>query len=135
MQHSTSDQRHRRDLSSARLAGKVITPDGGNQAAASGEGPLRKFIKLQQIKPARLWEIADTLQSSGWEAWGDADRQTDGPRRFTVERRAGEEGEEPETAPMELPLNQDLGGGCFCTLFISPGTTTWAPLPTTSRFS
>lgn len=49
--------------------------------------------------------------------------------------RAGEKGEEPEPAPMELPLNQDLWGGCFCALFIPPGTAMWVPLPAMSRFS
>lgn len=49
-QQTRNDQRQWRDLSSAGLAVKVIAPDGGNQASAGGEGPLREFIELLQIK-------------------------------------------------------------------------------------
>lgn len=49
-QHTRSDQRQRWDLSSAGLAVKVIAPNGDNQATASRERSLQKFIELLQTK-------------------------------------------------------------------------------------
>lgn len=116
MQMTRSDQRQQHGLSSAGLAIEVITPNSSNQAAAGREGSLREFTELLQTKNSQAVGNCRAPPRHTPKRWLQkqgvmrTDRQTGHRASWWGEEQEKREGK-PETAPMSLPLIQELAEG------------------------